>query len=71
MEALYAIALLCHVVSGSPFVALADVDKYQLKCQQEYISCYEKKMALEVPPSQDPKVWVGKLKSCVVERVVR
>jgi hypothetical protein len=71
MEALLAIAYLCAVFSGSPFVSLREADKYQLSCQQDYIKCYEKKLAEDVPQSQDPKVWQGKLKSCVAERRVK
>lgn len=72
MEALYAIALLCQVFSGSPFNSLKENDKYQLRCQQEYIQCYEEKLAtLPDPQSQDPKVWFGRLKACVSERKLK
>lgn len=71
MEALLAIAALCAISAGGPFVSMEKADRYQLKCQQDYISCYEKKLALEVPESQDVKVWQGKLKSCVTEKKIK
>lgn len=71
MEALYAIAMLCAVSVGTPFSSLKKVDAYQLRCQQEYVKCYEEKMKEPPVDNNDPKVWVGKLKSCVAERKVK
>lgn len=70
MEALLALAMLCQVSVGSPFTTLKKVDQYQLKCQQEYIACYEKKLA-EAPEPTNPNAWIGKLKSCVAERKIK
>lgn len=64
MGALMAIAMLCQV-SGANYT-FKSRDAYQLKCQQDYIKCYEKKLD---PTAQES--WVGGLKDCVKERVVK
>lgn len=70
MEALLAIAMLCQVSAQSVLGGLDGVDRHQLSCQQKYIKCYEEKLSKEDKAGQiDPKVWYGKLKSCVLERV--
>ncbi len=66
MEALLAIAMLCNGLTGGFFGAK---DATILKCQQDYIACYEQKLVTTTPPaSEDPKVWLGKLKDCVKEK---
>ena len=66
MEWIMAIAALCQV--GTSHYYITSVDKYQLKCQQYYIECLEKKTGSE---SVAAAGWQGPLKECVKERKVK
>ena len=46
MQLLKTIAILCHIGGGANY-SLANIDEYQLKCQQLYLNCVLSDSAIE------------------------
>lgn len=65
MDLIIAIATLCQVAAGAPYL-LEDADKYQLKCQQYYLSCLDLSKVDYIG-----QIGPTKLAKCVRERQVK